>query len=99
MGASGIVFMMILLASMANMKSREIPLTFIAVAIIYLGGEVVRSFRNDNISQLAHLVGGAAGAAFGFFIAGRRAKSNVPEAKVVKEPKVGGLDLKGLKAK
>ena len=72
MGASGIVFMMILLASMANVRGGEIPLTFIAVATIYLGGEVINAFRNDNISQMAHLVGGAAGAMFGFVIAGRK---------------------------
>ena len=96
MGASGIVFMMILLASMANVKGGEIPLTFIAVAIIYLGGEVVNSFKNDNISQLAHLVGGVAGAGFGFFIAGksRKQKTEKTETKAAV-----GLDLKGLKAK
>ena len=68
-GASGVAFMMILLASMANMRGGEIPLTFIAIALIYLGGEVVHSFRADGISHLAHLVGGAAGAAFGFLAA------------------------------
>lgn len=74
-GASGVAFMMILLASMANMRGGEIPLTFIAIALIYLGGEVVHSFRSDGISHLAHLVGGAAGAAFGFLAAKpRRAK-------------------------
>jgi membrane associated rhomboid family serine protease len=73
LGASGIVFMMILLASMANVRGGEIPLTFIAVAIIYMGGEIVRAFREDNISQMAHLVGGVAGAAFGFLSAGGRA--------------------------
>lgn len=66
LGASGIVFMLILLASTANIKHGEIPLTFIAVALIYLGGEVVGALREDNISQMAHLVGGLAGAAFGF---------------------------------
>jgi membrane associated rhomboid family serine protease len=66
LGASGIVFMMILLASMANIRGGEIPLTFIAVAIIYMGGEIVHSFKADGISHMAHLVGGAAGAAFGF---------------------------------
>ena len=40
-GASGIVFMMIVLASMANIRQREIPLTFIAVAFLYLGREAV----------------------------------------------------------
>jgi len=38
LGASGIVFMMILLASMANVRGGEIPLTFIAVAVIPMGG-------------------------------------------------------------
>ena len=68
-GASGIVFMLILLASMVNIKGGEIPLTFIAVALIYLGGELVGALREDNISQMGHLVGGAAGAVFGFAIA------------------------------
>jgi membrane associated rhomboid family serine protease len=70
LGASGVVFMMILLASMANVRGGEIPLTFIAVAVIYMGGEIVRSFRADQISQMAHLVGGLAGALFGFATAG-----------------------------
>jgi membrane associated rhomboid family serine protease len=69
-GASGIVFMMILLASTANIRQREIPLTFIAVAILYLGGEIVNAFRDDNISQMGHLVGGLAGGVFGFATAG-----------------------------
>jgi len=82
MGASGIVFMMILLASTANIRQGEIPLTFIAVAVIYLGGEVVRAFNNDQISQMAHLVGGIVGAVFGFLSA--RAKGlNLPAMKVV----------------
>jgi membrane associated rhomboid family serine protease len=66
MGASGIVFMMILLASMANVRGGEVPLTFIAVAVIYMGGELVHIFRNDHISHMAHLVGGAVGGVFGF---------------------------------
>ena len=68
-GASGIVFMLILLASTANIREREIPLTFIAVAVIYLGHEIVNAFKSDNISQLAHLVGGLAGGIFGFVTA------------------------------
>ena len=36
MGASGIVFMMILLASFTNFSRGEIPLTFILVLVIYL---------------------------------------------------------------
>jgi membrane associated rhomboid family serine protease len=66
LGASGVVFMFILLASTANIRKREIPLSFIAVAVLYLGGEMVAAFRDDQVSQMAHLIGGMVGAAFGF---------------------------------
>ena len=72
MGASGVVFMMILLASFTNFSHGEIPLTFILVLILYLGGQLFESFRTDNISQFAHIVGGFCGSLFGFFRPPRR---------------------------
>ena len=69
LGASGVAFMMILLASMANVRGGEIPLSFLAVAFIYMGGEIVHSFNNDQVSHMAHLVGGAVGGVFGFLAA------------------------------
>ncbi len=66
LGASGIVFMLILLASFANIRDGEIPLTFVIVAALYLGQELVNSFKPDNVSQFAHILGGLAGAVFGF---------------------------------
>jgi GlpG protein len=83
LGASGIVFMMILLASTANIRSGEIPLTFIAIALIYLGGEIVRAFQDDQVSQMAHLLGGVTGAVFGFVSArgrGPMVRSHTPMA-------------------
>ena len=78
-GASGVAFMMILLASTANIRGGEIPLTFLAVAVIFMGGELIRSFQSDGISHLAHLIGGAAGAAFGFLGAKpRQAQPAIP---------------------
>jgi len=65
-GASGIAFMMVILASVANIKAGEIPLSFIAVAVLFMGREVVAAFRDDQISQGAHLIGGTIGGAFGF---------------------------------
>lgn len=66
MGASGIVFMMILLSSLAGMHGGAIPLTLILVALIYLGGEVVDAVTlQDNVSQLTHIVGGLCGAFLG----------------------------------
>jgi membrane associated rhomboid family serine protease len=67
LGASGVVFMMILLASFTNFSRGEIPLTFILVLVIYLGREIFNSFSNDNISEFAHIAGGFCGSLFGFF--------------------------------
>jgi len=78
LGASGVVFMMILLASFTNFNKGEVPLTFILVLILYLGRELLISFgsspeSNGNISQFAHVVGGFIGSLFGFFrTAGRQ---------------------------
>lgn len=71
LGASGVVFMFILLASFTNIKAGEIPLTFILVVGIFLTREVLDSFRNDSVSQFAHLLGGTCGSIFGFFLPSR----------------------------
>jgi membrane associated rhomboid family serine protease len=67
LGASGVVFMMVLLASFTNFNRGEIPLTFILVLVLYLGRELFNSFRSDNISEFAHIAGGFCGSLFGFF--------------------------------
>lgn len=67
LGASGIVFMMIVLSSLAGMREGFIPLTLILVAALYLGGEVADAVTaRDNVSQLTHIIGGVCGGAFGF---------------------------------
>jgi membrane associated rhomboid family serine protease len=66
LGASGVVFMMILLASFTNFKKGEIPLTFILVVALYLGREIAASIRSDSVSQFAHIMGGLCGSLFGF---------------------------------
>lgn len=66
LGASGIVFMLILLSSLAGMRAGSIPLTLILVAAIYLGQEVYAAlFVKDNVAHFMHLVGGICGAGFG----------------------------------
>ena len=65
-GASGIVFMFIVLSSIVNVKQKEIPLTFIFIVIIYIGGELFNGLANDNISQFGHILGGVCGGALGF---------------------------------
>ena len=67
LGASGIVFMMIVLSSLAGMREGSIPLTLILVVLIYLGGEIVDAVTvRDNVSQLTHIVGGLCGAGLGY---------------------------------
>ena len=69
MGASGIVFMMILMASMGGGRSGRIPLTLLLVAAFYVGGEIITAFTSaDNVSQLTHVIGGLCGAGLGFLL-------------------------------
>lgn len=67
LGASGVVFALILLSSFTSMKEGEIPLTFILVAVIYLGQQVYDGiFVRDNVSNLTHILGGVMGATLGY---------------------------------
>ena len=69
LGASGIVFMLILLTPFTNMRRGSIPLTFILVALIFIGREVMYSFTiDDNVSRFGHVLGGISGAIMGMFI-------------------------------
>lgn len=74
LGASGVVFMMIVLSSFTAMRRGEIPVTLILVVIFYLGGEIMDGlFKKDDISQITHIVGGLCGLIFGFTVRrGRR---------------------------
>ena len=66
-GASGVVFAFILLTSFTSFKNGEIPLTFILVAVIFLGQQVYEGvFLQDNISNLSHVLGGIIGSIVGY---------------------------------
>lgn len=65
-GASGIVFMLIVLSSATSVESGHIPLTLVLILVIYLGSEIYNAiFVTDSISQFAHILGGICGAFFG----------------------------------
>lgn len=66
MGASGIAFMLILLGSFANIGARQIPLTFVIMAVLFLGNEMAAGLKIDKVSQFSHLAGGIIGALYGF---------------------------------
>lgn len=73
LGASGVVFMLIVLSSFTTSRKDGIPLTLILVVVLYLGGEIVDGlFTADNISQLTHIIGGVCGLVFGFSRWGKR---------------------------
>ena len=72
LGASGIVFMLILLVSLVNFKNKEIPLTFVLIVLVYIGKEVIGTFSDDQVAHSTHIVGGIVGAAFGFMLKNKK---------------------------
>ena len=68
LGASGVVFAFIIISSLTNFRQGKIPLTFLLVAILFLGKEIFEIFANDNISQFSHIVGGICGGFYGDLI-------------------------------
>lgn len=62
-GASGIVFMCIIMSSLTMCKAGEIPFTFILVFLCYIGKEVIDGLLvADNVSHFGHIIGGCCGA-------------------------------------
>ncbi|MBQ2954236.1 MAG: rhomboid family intramembrane serine protease [Clostridia bacterium] len=69
LGASGVVFALILLASITSVRQGSIPITFILVAALYIGEQVYSMFTTQgNISYMAHIVGGLIGAGLGYLM-------------------------------
>ncbi len=69
LGASGIVFAFILISSITTREDYTIPVTFILVALLYIGQQVYEGiFQKDDISQMAHIVGGVVGSILGFIM-------------------------------
>jgi membrane associated rhomboid family serine protease len=60
--------MLILLVSFTNVRSGEIPITFILVTLLFVGKEVLQALKIDQVSQFAHIIGGVCGSMFGFGI-------------------------------
>lgn len=69
-GASGIVFMLIILSAFTSSSGDKIPLSLVLVFLIYIGNEVVTGIvdSGDNISQFGHIAGGICGLIWGFIM-------------------------------
>ena len=48
LGASGIVFMMILLSSFVNLKKGRLPVTFLLIMVIFIGREIYDGIYQGN---------------------------------------------------
>lgn len=69
LGASGVVFAFILLSSFTSFKEGEVPVTFMLVALIYIGQQVYDGIIvQDNVSNLTHILGGGIGSGLGFIM-------------------------------
>lgn len=69
LGASGIVFMLIVLASITTLDRNVVPLSFVFVVALYLSRELVSVPQAAHISTVAHIAGGLCGSLFGFLVA------------------------------
>lgn len=78
-GASGIVFMLIILSAFTYMKNGKIPLTLLLVTAAYLGQEIYDGIvLDDNISHFAHLTGGVFGIVFGIMYYRKKENDKLP---------------------
>ena len=95
-GASGVVFAFIIMSSVTSANQGEIPLTFILVAVIYLGQQIYTGvFVDNNVSELSHIIGGIVGGVIGFVLNRRKlgmgassGKPTEPLETAVEEPPV-----------
>jgi len=100
LGASGIVFMLILLSSFTNIRQGEIPITFILIIVLYVVREFVNALTpNTGVSQLAHIAGGIIGGAFGFLFSKAPAPAAVGGNGTAAPPAPGGTSTPGTTSK
>ena len=67
LGASGIVFMLIMMSSFVNIEAGKIPITLILMFICYIVNEVIDAvFKKDDVSHTGHIIGAIFGVIFGF---------------------------------
>ena len=72
LGASGVIFAFILMASVTG-TNKGIPLTMIIAAVIYISQQLYDGLViADSVSQLTHIIGGAIGAVYGMALRDRK---------------------------
>lgn len=67
LGASGIVFMLIMMSSFVNIQVGKIPITLILIFIFYIVNEIIDGIlKKDDVSHTGHIIGAIYGTIFGF---------------------------------
>lgn len=67
LGASGIVFMLIMMSSFVNIEAGKVPITLILMFICYIVDEIIDAvFKKDDVSHGGHIIGAICGTIFGF---------------------------------
>lgn len=89
-GASGIVFMMIVLSSITNIEKNVIPISFVLVVALFFGRELVNAPKVQGVSILAHVAGGICGSMFGFLVAPKTSRKKKDDSKEEKSQKSSG---------
>ncbi|CAD7964076.1 unnamed protein product [Amoebophrya sp. A120] len=81
LGASGVVFMTILLSSLVQLKLNKVPVTFVLQMLLWVHNEVVDQIfattKNGGASNIAHLSGALVGTVFGFRLHGEKLQEKV----------------------
>ena len=63
------VFSFILMTSFTGFRDGEIPISFILVAVIFIGQQIYGGIVYDNnISYMAHIIGGVVGSVTGYML-------------------------------
>ena len=70
LGASDIVYMMIILSSFVNITNGKIPITLILIILFYVIEEIwsMVKKKKDKVSHLSHLIGAIVGCIYGFYL-------------------------------
>ena len=68
-GASGNVYMLIVLSSFSNITEGKIPITLLLILLFYITSEIGQSIKEGNkkVYHDGHLIGALCGILFGFF--------------------------------
>jgi len=70
LGASGVVFMLIILSSFVNLQQGRLPLTLVFAVVFYLGREIFYSVTEaqPGVANIMHILGGICGGIIGYVV-------------------------------